>query len=58
MIKKKSFREHISELTADEKDEFRKILDEAAAAKYKKCIRKDGKFDYLKMLEMYHSGQW
>ena len=23
-----------------------------------RCIRKDGSFDYMKMSDLYHSGQW
>lgn len=45
-------------LTEIDKKELIKELDKASNEKRKKCIRKDGSFDYLKMSEMYHSGQW
>ncbi len=40
------------------KEDLKKELDRASNEKRKKCIRKDGTFDYLKMSEMYHSGKW
>jgi hypothetical protein len=40
------------------KEELNKVLDEAIAKKKKAITKKDGSIDYLKMSEMYHSGNW
>ena len=41
----------------ENKEEWNKILDEGTRVKYEKCTT-DGKFDYLKMSQMYHNGEW
>lgn len=40
------------------KKELFKELDKVSKEKKKKCIKKDGSFDYLKISEMYHNGEW
>jgi hypothetical protein len=41
----------------NEKRELLADLKASEDAKYTKCIR-NGRFDYMKMAEMYHNGQW
>ncbi len=40
------------------KKDLNKELDKASQEKRKKCLNKDGSFNYLKMSEMYHNGEW
>ena len=46
----------------ENKEEWDKMLDEGTKAKYEKCTNTNKKgekrFDYLKMAEMYHNGEW
>ena len=42
----------------DNKEFYDEMLSEAIKAKRNKCINKNGKFDYLKMAEMRHKGEW
>lgn len=56
--------EEIREEYQNNKEFYNKLLEEGARAKHEKCRIKDkfgkGKhgFDYLKMAEMYHKGEW
>lgn len=42
----------------ENKKEWDEILDRETKRKYKSCTNKNGTFNYLKMSQMYHNGEW
>lgn len=48
----------IIELLKKDKEEIIEMLDESTKEKYKKCVKPNGRFDYDKMSEMWHNGEW
>jgi hypothetical protein len=48
----------IIELLKKDKEEINEMLDEATEEKHKKCVKPNGGFDYDKMFEMRHKGEW
>lgn len=58
MDNNKSIIELIRKDYKNNKEQWDKMLNEGTKRKYKECTNKDGSFNYLKMSEMYHRGEW
>jgi hypothetical protein len=56
--KEKSTLDLIREDYKNHKEEWNEILDEGTNVKFKACTKKNGSFDYVKMSQMWHSGNW
>ncbi len=48
----------ILDLLKEDEEEIKKMLDESTKEKHKKCAKPNGGFDYNKMSEMWHKGEW
>lgn len=51
-------KQEVLDLLREGQDEIIEMLDESTREKHEKCAKPNGGFDYDKMSEMWHKGEW